>query len=949
MFISSISGTVSELTPNNQTRFQCTVTLTLPIEEISSIEPGRLIATENVFSSTKDKRYTVLQIVNVFPVAPEEKGAKRGKMMLACTATPIGQELLFKSTKKEAEIVTADTYPGFDASVEVLDDDTTRDVIHHIAPDSRVEDDGTRIDIGTYRSNPNVKVGMDAATLLRGNAVVISARPRARTTITNTIIQALLQDAEHPVHIVYCDVNNMGTMSLAPMISGFAHSSVLCLNDKFVPPSVFTAMKSAGDRPAHKRAVLDWLDMMILPSVLEQRRHDFVYAVSDWMQENRIAVFRPNEQTVDGFINDIRVDILDGVDEEVELYISELMNGIADTFRGERFTEKNTRDMLDMVEEFNQDSKSHSARRTLYDLKAEIQSVFDTYSKDIPTAARKSTQDVINELNNDTQSSLLIVQGQKPTDILRFISNLTQTLIEERLKRLKIRTPVLFIFNNVDEYVGRNGSMAREAGSDRFYETVQTLLANGRRHGLGFCLTLENAASLDRSLARRVQSYFIGPITFVDEPARIADLLNLSEDLVRPAVRYEDGEFLFTSADSPYHRRVPLPVYAEKNTSVIHAWLDEMLIEEERRRQEYLAQEEERRIRADHEREERRRQQEKAAAEKAKADAERAKIDAERAKADAERAKADAERAKANADQDKADSARAKAEADNAKKANMNEEPDEEGDDDLDKPGIGNMSEESKARAAATTRDRRKRGGRRGRDDDRKTDPASGTSNFDDDQPQDDVAFNFDADLDAGDTADTGAAAAEEISAKNGDAPKTGESASRKTPRGRRGRGRGKSGKKDGEAPNGSDAHAGEKTPARVETKPPVREETKPPTRIEPKATEAAPPPSSGRQLIVEDFDPNAGKRSASSSADSSAASASTAPKAAVDNSDKAKSDDSSKDASPAKTAASAKEAGSVDKPADDKKKAARRPARRRSPRGKKPDDKKSDDKKSAE
>ncbi|MFA6234394.1 MAG: hypothetical protein WC824_09480, partial [Bacteroidota bacterium] len=938
----SISGTVSELTPNNQTRFQCTVTLTLPLEELASIEPGRLIATENVFSSTREKRYTVLQIVNVFPVASEEKGAKRGKMTLSCMATPIGQELLLKSAPKAIEIVTADTYPAFDGVVEVLDDDTTRDVIHHIAPDSRVEDDGTRIDIGTYRSNPNVKVGMDAATLLRGNAAVISARPRARTTITNTIIQTLLQDAEHPVHIVYCDVNNTGTMSLAPMLSGFAHSSVLCLSDKFVPSSVFAAMKSAGDRSAHKRAVLDWLDMMILPSVLEQRRHDFSYAVSNWMRENRIAVFRPNEQTVDGFINDIRVDILDGVDEEVEVYISELMNGIADTFRGERFSEKNTRDMLDMVEEFNQDSKSHSARRTLFDLKAEIQSVFETYSKDIPSAARKSMQDVITELNNDTQSSLLVVQGQKPTDILRFVSNLTQTLVEERLKRLKIRTPVLFIFNNVDEYVGRNGSMAREAGSDRFYEAVQTLLANGRRHGLGFCLTLENAASLDRSLARRVQSYFIGPITFVDEPARIADLLNLSEELVRPAVRYEDGEFLFTSADSPFHRRVPLPVRVEKNTTVIHAWLDELVIDQERRRQEYYAQEEERRKRADQEREERRRQQEKAAAEKAKADAEKAKADAERAKIDAERAKIDAERARIDEERaridaersrednlrTKADASRAKAEADNAKKANMNDEPDEEADDDLDQPGIGNSTAESRSKAP-TTRDRRKRGGRHGRDEDKKSDrSAIDEPSYDtaDSGPDDHFNFNADANTHPDDDRsedNMSGNASSDASGKTGDtAVRSGEAPARKTPRGRRGRGRGKSVRKDGETPHGAEAPAGEKAPVRTE----------------PKSQEAPPPsPGGGRQLTIVDFDPHAGKRSTPPPADRPAPPSSAAPKPATGRSDAAK------------TPAPVKDTASENNPADDKKKAARRPARRRSPHGKKPDDKKSDNKKSDE
>ncbi|MDX9757596.1 MAG: hypothetical protein RBU27_00400 [Bacteroidota bacterium] len=832
MFLPNFSGIVSELTPNNQTRFQCTVTLTLPLEEIASIEPGRLIATENVLSATREKRYTVLQILGVFPATGE---SKRGTTLLACTATPIGQELRIKGTRKEREIVTADTFPAFGGTVEVLDDDTTREIIHQIAPDSRVEVNGSRIDIGNYRSNPNVNVGMDAATLLRGNAAVISARPRARTSMTTSLIQALLQDAEHPVHIVYCDVNNMGTMSLAPILSQFPHSSVLCLNDKFVPASVFSAMKNPGDRSAHKRAVLDYLDMMILPSVIENRRHDFSSAVSTWMRENRVAIFRPNEQTVDAFINDIRVDILDGVDEDVEEYISELMNGMAETYRGERFTEKNTRDMLDMVEEFSQESKSHSARRTLYDLKAEIQSVFETYSKDIPTAVRRSMPEVISELNNDEKSSLLVVQGQKPTDIMRFVGTLAQTLIEERLKRLKIRTPVLFIFNNIDEYVGRSATAARESSSDRFFDVLQTLLINGRRHGLGFCLTLESAASLDRSLARRIQSYFIGPITFVEEPARIADLLNMSEDLLRPAVHYEDGEFLFASADSPYHRRVPLPVTTRKNTAVIHTWLDELLVEYERRRQEYMAQEEERRRRQDQEREDRRRAAEKAAAEKAILE----KIAAERAA-----------REKAAAGTTPPD------------EAQQAEDVSDEKTESAGETARTSSSDKSKGR---TTRDRRKRSGRHGHEDEN-------DSEANDDETSDERDAANDRSFEAIDSEDPSMfddtemgdeeLAAADSGTTESDPPATAAPPARKSTRGRRGRG------KSGRQPGASDAP----TPA---AKPAPQSPAPPPT------PEKQPSTSPTRNLTIEEFDPNAGKSAPTERTPSASHAGDDAPEAA--------------------------------------------------------------------
>ena len=813
MFISSISGVVADLTQNNQTRFQCAVTLTVPHEELGTIEPGRLIAAENIFHAARDKHYTILQIIDQFPVPDEKKSAKKNTVTLRCIATPIGQELQYKNARSGPQIVGADTFPAFDGEVQVLDDEMTRSVIHHIAPESHQEENGSRVDIGKYRSNPEVNVGLDSAALLRGNAAVISARPRARTTIANNLMQSLLGGTDTPVHIVYCDVNNHGTLSLAPMLSSFDHASILCLNDKFVPASVFSAMRNPGDRSAHKRAVLDYLDMMILPSVLEQRRHDFSFPISTWMRDNRITIFRPNEQTVDQFITDISVDVLDGIEEEVEEYIAGLMNGIAETYRGERFTEKNTKDMLDMIDEFSQESKSHSARRTLYDLKAEIQAVFETYSKDIPPATRKSIQDIVSQLNGDEHSSLLVVQGQKTTDILRFIGTLSQTLIDERLKRLKIRTPVLFIFNNIDEYVNRGGAGLREAGSDRFNDTLQTLLVNGRRHGLGFCLTLETAQSLDAQLARKIQSYFIGPITFKNEPAGIADLLNVSEDLLQPAVRYEDGEFLFTASDSPYHRRVPLPVVTQKNSEAMHVYLDDMRTEQERRRQEYMAQEEERRKRHEKEREERRLREEKEREERRKRE-------------EKEREERSKKEAKEREEQ----------------KLRAAEEPDLPETDEAD--DVEEAADTAAEQEKSTTRTRRRRGGKRSHKSEKTGDesgePHEMSTEDSDEAHASEAAQEFeDDDWDSAPEPEDKTAEDKPAEDRPAEDKPAEDKPARKTSRGRRGgRGR-KSSRKDDVAEAKASGSSASAAPS--------------------SASETAPAPSSKSSITIEEFDPNAG------------------------------------------------------------------------------------------
>ncbi len=613
MFENQLSGAVTQLLPNDQTLFQCILELSAPTESISLIQPGTLIAAENLLSAPRKQRYTILQVVRCFPAETQQKKNK-GALALSCAATPLGLELSDPGARKAPLIQAADTFTIPGAAAFVLDDATTMSVIHQIAPESRTQENGSRIDVGAYAACPAVKVGLDTSTLVRGNIAIISARPRARTTMAANLLSALLANPSYPLHVVYCDVNNQGSMSLLPQLATNENAMVLCLNDKFVPSSVFQAMKNPGDRSLHKRATLDYLDMMILPSVLEPRRHDFSYGVSSLFRANKVAFYRPNEQTVDQFVNDIRIDILDGAEADVEPYLTGVINGIVETYAGERFGEKNTRDILEMIDEFSQESKSHAARRTLYDLRTEIQGAWETYSKDIPAAHRKTINDMVASLNDESRSTLLAVQGHKTTDIMRFIGALSQALIDERLKRLKTRVPVLFIFNNADEYVTRNGGSYRESGSDRFQDLIQLLVANGRRHGLGFCLTLESARSLDKPLARRIGSYFIGPITFTDEPPLLAQLLNVSEELLRPAVNYEDGRFLFASSDSPYHRRVPIPISTLTNTAHIHAYLDELAAEAEKRRKEYQAMDEERQRRFQQEREDRRKRQEEESA-----------------------------------------------------------------------------------------------------------------------------------------------------------------------------------------------------------------------------------------------------------------------------------------------------------------------------------------------
>ncbi len=602
MFEKKIKAIVGDISKNAQTKFQCRISVETTVEEIGLIQAGTLIAAENIFHHARNPRYCILQVISSFP----EKQTRRstGKIQLSCQGAPLGIELHIEKPRSKAPVVevrAADTVPLYEAEAFVLDSEMTRTVLHHLAPESRSKGNGSRIDIGTCAPNPEVNVGVDAMSLIRGNAAIISAKPRARTSITNTLIHALLTGTEQLVHIVYCDVNYTGTLSLAHEFGDNEHAMLLGLNDRFLPSSVFSALRNPSDRQMFKRAVFDYLDMMILPSIMESRRRDFTYPIANAMRKNRVSVYRPHEPTVNEFINEIRVDLVDGLDEDGVTIVTELMNGISNHFQGERFNDRNVSDIVDMIDETSHDVKSPSIRRALLDLRNEIQTQFESISKDIPASARVTVEDMVKRLNSEHHSSLTIAQGQRGTDILRFVSTILQRLTEERLRHLKTRTPVLFIFNNADEYLTRNGGGAyREAGTERFVDILNTILTAGRRHGIGFVLTLENSASLDLFLARKIQAYFIGPIRFVDDLQQIEKLLNVSQDLIQDAVTFEDGFCLYTNSMSPYQRRVPLPVTFPTNIQTLHDFLDAFLAKQEQLRQEREREERERKLREEH-------------------------------------------------------------------------------------------------------------------------------------------------------------------------------------------------------------------------------------------------------------------------------------------------------------------------------------------------------------
>jgi len=83
---------------------------------------------------------------------------------------------------------------------------------------------------------------------------MVSARPRSTHHDDKIIlVHALVQKENYPLHIVYCDVNYQGTLTLLPdIINNEPCKAFESDDDKFVPSSFFGIAQDTGDRPLFK-------------------------------------------------------------------------------------------------------------------------------------------------------------------------------------------------------------------------------------------------------------------------------------------------------------------------------------------------------------------------------------------------------------------------------------------------------------------------------------------------------------------------------------------------------------------------------------------------------------------------------------------------------------------------------------------------------------------------
>lgn len=177
----------------------------------------------------------------------------------------------------------------------------------------------------------------------------------------------------------------------------------------------------------------------------------------------------------------------------------------------------------------------------------------------IPSQGIISTQELIEELNSNINSRIIIITSHRDYDLKRFIEVLGNELYESRRLEGRMEPSTVFLFDEADLFIPID---SKDEETERIKELCVTLARRGRKFGLGIGISTQRASLLDTEVMGNLHTYFVSKLPRSNDRQRVAEAFGIGEDQLSPTFTFRPGDWLIISHDATGLKGVPIPVSA---------------------------------------------------------------------------------------------------------------------------------------------------------------------------------------------------------------------------------------------------------------------------------------------------------------------------------------------------------------------------------------------------
>ena len=578
-------------------RYQCRVKIEYQKDLMGLLEEGMLLAVRN-FKRVGDgaERYTLMEISRVWPehfglrglsdhgyypmqfeiIEQSEEDWKTddtSTMMIQIDAIPINYDLVMSGG--DFEFVKGFSYPVVGSHAYLLNSDIINRMYNKRITDQMgidasrtVEDARADPRLGLIKMfeaiNTVIPIYVDFEKLVRYHFGVFAFTGGGKSNLTSNVLRRmLLHTDEQSTKVVLFDISCEYVFLLLDLLADPAFPSKIVLEHRV-------------------DSVEQFFNSMVKPREYEEDER-IKAGLQRVMEQGKVAYYTKPKQKVPKFIQFLDelaaqrkdsaekphyMNAIDKIHDGVLEYIEK--NALSEGQEvNEGFVEHIDAVAREAVEQFRVHDKSG-----LYAWATTRTTILDT----IKSKQKKETSETcgltaekIRELVEDKATRLLCLSISDPYSIKELAIALTQELLSHRKRKFQVKPYILMVFDEAQEFIPATGD---SSGIDKkCSRQVETLLRQGRKYGLGVCVSTQRIANLNTNALQQLHTYFVGTLPRPYDRLLISDTFMIDKGILEKTLEFAPGEWLLSSYIATGIENVPIFIKADNAEKEIEKYL----------------------------------------------------------------------------------------------------------------------------------------------------------------------------------------------------------------------------------------------------------------------------------------------------------------------------------------------------------------------------------------
>jgi DNA helicase HerA-like ATPase len=184
------------------------------------------------------------------------------------------------------------------------------------------------------------------------------------------------------------------------------------------------------------------------------------------------------------------------------------------------------------------------------------------------------TTEKIRVLVEDETTRLVCLSISDPFTIKELAIALTQELLSRRKRKFQVKPYILLVFDEAQEFIPATGD---SSGIDKkCSRQVEKILRQGRKYGLGACVSTQRIANLNTNALQQLHTYFVGTLPRPYDRLLISDTFMIDKGILEKTLEFAPGEWLLSSYIATGIENVPIFIKADNAEKEVEKYLSRL-------------------------------------------------------------------------------------------------------------------------------------------------------------------------------------------------------------------------------------------------------------------------------------------------------------------------------------------------------------------------------------